>query len=51
MDVETKGELTRGMSVIDDRKPAAAAANVQLAVGAAVGEVRQWIERVLRDAP
>jgi inosine-uridine nucleoside N-ribohydrolase len=51
MDVETKGELTRGMSVIDDRKPPAAAANVQLAVGAAVGEVRQWIERVLRDAP
>jgi inosine-uridine nucleoside N-ribohydrolase len=52
MDVETRGDLTRGMSVVDDRKgPAAAPPNAQLAVGAAVGEVRQWIERVLKQAP
>ena len=47
-----KGDLTRGMSVVDDRKgPAVAPPNVHLAVGAAVGEVRQWVERVLKQAP
>jgi inosine-uridine nucleoside N-ribohydrolase len=51
LDVEVKGELTRGMTVVDDRKTPAVPPNVHLAVGAAVGEVRQWIERVLKQAP
>lgn len=51
MDVETKGDLTRGMSVVDDRSTPAVPPNVHLAVGAAIGEVRQWIERVLKQAP
>jgi inosine-uridine nucleoside N-ribohydrolase len=50
-DVETKGDLTRGMLVVDDRKLPAGPPNAQVAVGAAVGEVRQWVERVLRAAP
>ena len=50
VDVETRGELTRGMMVVDSRPRPAGAANVQLATGAAIGEVRQYIERILKQA-
>lgn len=51
VDVETRGELTRGMLVVDERKTVAAPPNVMLAMGAAVGEIRQWIERTLKQSP
>ncbi|MGL4423588.1 MAG: nucleoside hydrolase, partial [Gemmataceae bacterium] len=50
MDVETRGELTRGMTVVDERKTSMIPANVRLATDAAIGEIRQWIERILRAA-
>jgi inosine-uridine nucleoside N-ribohydrolase len=50
LDVETRGELTRGMTVVDDRK-GRREPTVQLATNAAVGEIRQWIERVLKQSP
>jgi inosine-uridine nucleoside N-ribohydrolase len=46
-DVETRGELTRGMSVIDTRVGQKEATNVDLAVGADVAAVREYIHRVL----
>ena len=49
-DVETKGELTRGMLVVDSRKNPGAMPNVQIGVDVAVGEIRQYIERVLKSA-
>lgn len=51
VDVETRGELTRGMTVIDDRRLPTVVQNAQLAVGAAIGEIRQWIEQILISAP
>jgi inosine-uridine nucleoside N-ribohydrolase len=51
IDVETKGQITRGMTVVDDRGLASVAPNAQLATGAAIGEIRQWIEQVLKAAP
>jgi inosine-uridine nucleoside N-ribohydrolase len=48
VDVETRGELTRGMSVMDPRpgpKP-----NVDLAVGVDVQAVRDYMTRILRNA-
>lgn len=50
-DVETRGELTRGMLVVDARKQPVGLPNVQIGVEAAIGEVRQYIDRVLRTAP
>ena len=50
-DVETRGELTRGMLVVDARKEPASAPNVQIGVEAAIGEIRQYIDRVLKLAP
>jgi inosine-uridine nucleoside N-ribohydrolase len=50
VDVETRGELTRGMSVIDARGLAAAPPNVDLAVGVDVEAVRQYMDRTLRLA-
>jgi inosine-uridine nucleoside N-ribohydrolase len=47
VDVETRGELTRGMSVVDARpgpKP-----NVDLAVGVDVQAVRDYMARILRS--
>jgi inosine-uridine nucleoside N-ribohydrolase len=47
VDVETRGELTRGMSVVDVRpgpKP-----NVDLAVGVDVQAVRDYMARILRS--
>jgi inosine-uridine nucleoside N-ribohydrolase len=50
VDVETRGELTRGMSVVDAR-PAAAKPNVDLAVGVDVQAVRDYMARILRATP
>src|SRR5205814_8548641 len=47
VDVETRGELTRGMSVIDAR-PSAPKPNVDLAVGVDVQAVRDYMTRTLR---
>ncbi len=49
-DVETKGDLTRGMLVVDSRKQPATLPNIQIGVEVAVGEIRQYIERVLLGA-
>jgi inosine-uridine nucleoside N-ribohydrolase len=51
VDVETKGELTRGMIVVDDRRTPGGPPNVHLGCGAAVGEIRQYVEKVLGGAP
>jgi inosine-uridine nucleoside N-ribohydrolase len=48
VDVETRGELTRGMSVVDHRPLTTARANVDLAVGVDSEAVRSYIDRVLR---
>jgi len=48
--VETRGELTRGMTVVDARTGRTAAANAHVATGVSVGEVRQYIERILKGA-
>jgi inosine-uridine nucleoside N-ribohydrolase len=47
VDVETRGELTRGMSVVDARREQAEPPNVDLAVGVDVGPVREYMQRVL----
>jgi inosine-uridine nucleoside N-ribohydrolase len=47
VDVETRGELTRGMSVIDAR-PSAPKPNVDLAVSVDVQAVRDYMTRILR---
>jgi inosine-uridine nucleoside N-ribohydrolase len=48
VDVETRGELTRGMSVVDSRPLLNAKPNVDLAVGVDVSAVRDYIETILR---
>jgi inosine-uridine nucleoside N-ribohydrolase len=50
VDVETRGELTRGMSVVDQRAGTQAKPNVDLAVGVDGEAVRGYIDRVLRLA-
>jgi inosine-uridine nucleoside N-ribohydrolase len=50
VDVETRGELTRGMSVVDARSPAPPP-NVDLAVGVDVQAVRDYMTRILRLTP
>ncbi len=50
VDVETRGDLTRGMTVIDARQGRTAAANARVATGVAVPEVRAYIERTLKAA-
>ena len=50
VDVETRGDLTRGMTVVDARPSRTAAANTHVATGVSVGEVRQYIERILKAA-
>jgi inosine-uridine nucleoside N-ribohydrolase len=49
-DIETKGELTRGMLVVDARKQPVGLPNVQIATEAAIGEIRQYIMNVLKQA-
>ena len=46
-DVETRGELTRGMSVIDVRWSTSARPNVEMAVGVDLQAVRQYVQRTL----
>jgi inosine-uridine nucleoside N-ribohydrolase len=50
VDVETRGELTRGMSVVDARTDPKAKPNVDLALGVDVQAVREYIDRTLRQA-
>ena len=50
VDVETHGDLTRGMTVIDTRPGRTAPANARVATGVAVDEVRAYIERTLKAA-
>jgi inosine-uridine nucleoside N-ribohydrolase len=50
VDVETRGDLTRGMTVIDARPGTTAAPNARVATGVAVPEVRAYIERTLKAA-
>jgi inosine-uridine nucleoside N-ribohydrolase len=47
VDVEIRGELTRGMSVVDARWGQAAKSNVDLAVGLDVEAVREYAKRIL----
>src|SRR5205823_12560337 len=49
-DVETKGELTRGMSVFDTRWVCKARPNVDLVVGVDDQAVRKYIETTLGHA-
>lgn len=50
VEIETKGEFTRGMMVVDDRKASTGRPNVQLGLDAAVGEIRQYVSRMLSNA-
>jgi purine nucleosidase len=47
VDVEIRGELTRGMSVVDARPEQHGKANVDLAVGIDMQPVRAYIHRIL----
>jgi inosine-uridine nucleoside N-ribohydrolase len=46
-DVETRGELTRGMSVFDSRWAPAGRPNIDLAVGMDLAAARQYIHKIL----
>lgn len=50
VDIETRGELTRGMMVVDTRPQPAGPANARIATDVSVGEVRQYMERILKSA-
>jgi inosine-uridine nucleoside N-ribohydrolase len=50
VDVETRGELTRGMSVFDTRWAAAAKPNVEAALDVDVVAVRRYLAEVLEHA-
>jgi inosine-uridine nucleoside N-ribohydrolase len=50
VDVETRGELTRGMSVVDARPTPAERPNVDLAMGLDVAAARAYIDRTLRQS-
>jgi purine nucleosidase len=49
-DVEARGDLTRGMLVVDVRPTPAGPPTARVATDVAVGEVRQYIERTLKAA-
>jgi inosine-uridine nucleoside N-ribohydrolase len=51
VDVETRGELTRGMAVVDARPAQRGKPNVDVGVGIDVTAVRNYIQRILGDAP
>jgi inosine-uridine nucleoside N-ribohydrolase len=51
VDVETRGELTRGMSVVDNRHEREPKPNVDVGVGLDVAAVRDYIRRILEEAP
>jgi inosine-uridine nucleoside N-ribohydrolase len=48
IDIETRGELTRGMSVVDARREQTEPPNVDLAVGVEPAPVREYIEQTLQ---
>jgi inosine-uridine nucleoside N-ribohydrolase len=50
VEVETRGEFTRGMMVVDDRKTPSGRANAQIGTDAAIGEIRQYLTRTLEAA-
>jgi inosine-uridine nucleoside N-ribohydrolase len=50
VDVETRGELTRGMSVVDARPIPAGNPNVEMAVGVDTTAVHDYIQHTLRRA-
>lgn len=50
VDVETRGELTRGMLVVDQRSHTRGTPNVDLAVGVDVKAVRDYMGRILGTA-
>jgi inosine-uridine nucleoside N-ribohydrolase len=50
VDVETRGELTRGMSVFDGRWSATAKPNVEAALDVDVAAVRRYLAEVLQGA-
>ena len=50
VDIETRGELTCGMSVIDLSPRPASAANVELATDVDVAVVRMYIKDVLASS-
>jgi inosine-uridine nucleoside N-ribohydrolase len=49
VDVETRGELTRGMTVVDARPEKRAKANVDVGVGVDESAVRGYIRRILEE--
>ncbi|MCE9532689.1 MAG: nucleoside hydrolase [Planctomycetes bacterium] len=49
IDVETRGELTRGMSVVDARPHPAGSKNVQIGISVDVVGVRDYINRILKS--
>jgi len=49
LDVETRGELTRGLSVVDTRSVPSGPKNVQLGIGVDVVGVRDYIYRILKS--
>jgi inosine-uridine nucleoside N-ribohydrolase len=51
VDVETRGELTRGMSVVDTRPRRQGIPNVEMAIGIDVEAVREYVFRTLKQAP
>ena len=48
-DVETRGELTKGMTVFDVRGVNKARPNVDLAMGVDLQVVRDYMDRILRQ--
>ena len=50
VDVETRGELTRGMSVVDGRLMPGGPKNVSLAVNVDTTEIRDYIRKTLLEA-
>jgi inosine-uridine nucleoside N-ribohydrolase len=50
VDIETRGELTRGMSVVDVRPEEKPVPNVDLAVGVDVQAVRKYIHQILAQS-
>ena len=49
VDVETRGELTRGMSVVDARVEQQPKPNVEVGVGVDIAAIRSYIHRILGD--
>jgi inosine-uridine nucleoside N-ribohydrolase len=47
VDIETRGELTRGMMVVDARPNQKSSSNVDLAVAVEIAQVRKYINRIL----